>query len=88
MKPLLGLLAVASSMAAVLTSSTPAAVQYYSFYGSRPSYSFTPSQLNIRDTYHPQRSYGTGYGSSFHQPRRSNRGNGHSSGSYLGWEKV
>ena len=86
MKPLLGLLAVASSMAAVLTSGTPAAAQYYSSYGSRPSYSFTPSQSNTRyDVYQPQRSYSSGYGSSFGQPRHSNKGFGHSSGSYFGW---
>jgi hypothetical protein len=86
MKPLLGLLAVASSMAAVLTSGTPASAQYYSSYGSRPSYSFTPSQSNIRyNVYQPQRSYGTGYGSSFGQTRQSSRGFGHSSGSYFGW---
>jgi hypothetical protein len=86
MKPLLGLLAVASSMAAVLTSGTPAAAQYYNSYGSRPSYSFTPSQSGIRyNVYQPQRSYYSGYGDSFSQPRRSTRGFGHSSGSYFGW---
>jgi hypothetical protein len=86
MKPLLGLLAVASSMAAVLTSGTPAAAQYYSSYGSRPSYSFTPSQSNTRyNVYQPQRSYSSGYGSSFGQSRRSTQGFGHSSGSYFGW---
>ena len=86
MKSLLGLLAVASSMAAVLTSGTPAAAQYYSSYGSRPSYSFTPSQSNTRyNVYQPQRSYSSGYGSSFGQSRRSTQGFGHSSGSYFGW---
>jgi len=87
MKPLLGLLAVASSMAAVLTSGTPASAQYYSPYrNSRPSYSFTPSQSNTRYKVHqPQRSYGSGSGSSFGQPRRSTQGFGHSSGSYFGW---
>ncbi len=86
MKPLLGLLALASSMAAVITSGTPAAAQYYSSYGSRPSYSFTPSQSNTRyNVYQPQRSNGSGYGSSFGQPSRSTRGFGHNSGSYFGW---
>lgn len=86
MKPLLALLAVASSLTAVISSGTPAAAQYYSPYRSRPSTSFTPSQSNTRyNVYQPQRSYGSGYGSSFSQPRRSNKGFGHSSGSYFGW---
>jgi len=87
MKSLLGLLAVASSMAAVLTSGTPASAQYYSPYrSSSPSYNFTPSQSNTRyNVYQPQRSYSSGYGSSFGQSRRSTQGFGHSSGSYFGW---
>ena len=86
MKPLLGLLAVASSMTAVLTAGTPASAQYYSPYRSRPSHSFTPSQSNTRyNVYQPQRSHSSGFGSSFSQPQRSNKGFGHSSGSYFGW---
>lgn len=86
MKSLLALLAVASSTTVVLTSGTPAEAQYYNSYGSRPSYSYTPSQSNTRyDVYQPQRSNRSGYGSSFDQPSRSTRGYGHSSGSYFGW---
>jgi hypothetical protein len=87
MKKLLGLFAFVSSTTAMLASGTPAAAQYYySPYSNRPTYSFTPSQSNIRyNVYQPQRSYGTGYGSSFGQTRQSSRGFGHSSGSYFGW---
>jgi hypothetical protein len=86
MKTLLGFLAVASSLTAVIASGTPAAAQYYSPYRSRSSYSFTPSQSNTRyNVYQPKRSYGSGYGSSFGQPRRSTQNFGHSSGSYSGW---
>lgn len=86
MKSILSLLAIASSAAAIVASGAPAEAQYYSNVGRRPSYSFTPSQSGIRyDVYRPQRSYGSSYGSSFDQPRRSSRGFGYSSGSYFGW---
>lgn len=87
MKSILGLLAAASSGAALLLAGVPVSAQYYfSSYQSRPSYTFTPSHSNIQyRVYQPQRFYGSGYGSSFDQPGRSTRGFGHSSGSYFGW---
>lgn len=66
MKTILGLLAIASSAAAIVASGTPVEAQGYSSYGRRPSYSFTPNQSGIRyDVYWPQRSYGSSSGSSF-----------------------
>jgi hypothetical protein len=88
MKSILGLFAVASSAFGILATANPVSAQYYyNPYGSRPSYSFTPSQSNIHyGVYRPQSSFSQSYGSSFGASRSSsNRGFGHSSGSYFGW---
>jgi len=88
MKTLVAFLAGASAAAAILASGAPVQAQYlYGPYRGRPSTSFTPSQSGTRyNVYQPQRSFGSGYGSSFDQPRRPvSRGFGYSSGSYFGW---
>jgi hypothetical protein len=87
MKPILGLCAVIASAASLIAGHTPASAQYYfPQYNSRPTRSFTGYSGTLYDVYTPKRnSYGSSFGSSFGQPRSSNKGFGHSSGSYFGW---
>ena len=87
MKAIFGLLAFATSAAALLTNSTPASAEYYlPEYNSQPSRSFTGYSGTNYKVYVPKRnSSGWSVGGSFDQPSRSNRGWGHSSGSYFGW---
>ena len=87
MKAIFGLLAVASSAAALLATSSPASAQsYFPQYNSQPSRSFTGYSGTNYKVYVPKsNSSGWSGGGSFDQPSRSNRGWGHSSGSYFGW---
>jgi len=87
MKAIVGLFAVASSAAAILASGSPAAAQFYNPLRSRPVYSFTPSQSNVRYVVHPPQSFpGSGYGGYSSQPSRNRGlGFGYGSGSYFGW---
>jgi hypothetical protein len=87
MKPILGLCAVIASAASLIAGHTPASAQYYfPEYNSRPTRSFTGYSGTLHNVYTPIKNYyGSHYGSSFDQPRRSNKGFGHSSGSYFGW---
>jgi len=80
---LLGLVILASSTGTLLSTSIPASAQVN--YGRRPSHSFTPSQSNTRYEVYQNRTggYGSHYGGNTR--RNSNRGYGHSSGSYFGW---
>ena len=87
MKAILGLFAVTASAAAILGAGTPVSAQsYFPQYNSRPSSSFTGYSGTRYKVYTPKsNSSGSSFGSSFDQPRRSNKGWGHSSGSYFGW---
>ena len=87
MKAIFGLLAVASSAAALLAAGTPASAQsYFPQYNSQPSRSFTGYSGTRYKVYTPKsNSSGSSFGGSFDQPSRSNKGWGHSSGSYFGW---
>jgi len=87
MKAIFGLLTAVSSAAALLAAGTPASAQsYFPQYNSRPSSSFTGYSGTRYKVYSPKsNSSGSSFGSSFDQPRRSNKGWGHSSGSYFGW---
>jgi hypothetical protein len=87
MKAILGLFAVTASAASLLAGGTPASAQsYFPQYNSRPSSSFTGYSGTRYKVYTPKsNSSGSSFGSSFDQPRRSNKGWGHSSGSYFGW---
>ena len=87
MKAILGLFAVTASAAVTLGDGTPVSAQsYFPQYNSRPSSSFTGYSGTRYKVYTPKgSSSGSSFGSSFDQPRRSNKGWGHSSGSYFGW---
>ena len=87
MKSILAAVAVTASAAALLAGGTPASAQtYFPQYNSRPSNSFT-GDSGTRYNVYTQKSNSSGSfsGGSFDQPRRSNKGWGHSSGSYFGW---
>ena len=88
MKAILGLFAVTASAAALLAGGTAASAQsYFPQYNSRPSSSFTGHSGTRYNIYTPKnQSYGSNYnGTSFDQPRRTNKDWGYSSGSYFGW---
>lgn len=85
MKTLLSFLAVASSLGTLMIAATPASAEYYSPLTRQSSYSYTPSQSNIRyNVYAPTRS-NNDFNSGYSSVRSSSRGFGHSSGSYFGW---
>jgi hypothetical protein len=87
MKAIFGLLAVASSAATLLATGSPASAQsYFPQYNSQPSRSFTGYSGTRYKVYTPKsNSSGSSFGGSFDQPSSSNKGWGHSSGSYFGW---
>jgi hypothetical protein len=87
MKAIFGLLAAASSAADLQTTGTPASAQaYFPQYNSQPSRSFTGYSGTRYNVYTPKsNSSGSSFGGSFDQANRSNKGWGHSSGSYFGW---
>ena len=83
MKAILGLFALTASAAALLAGGTAASAQsYFPQYNSRPTSSFKGYSGTRYNVYTPK---SNSYGSSFDQPRRSNKGWGHSTGSYFGW---
>jgi hypothetical protein len=86
MKPILGLCAVIASAASLIAGHTPASAQYYfPQYNSRPTRDFTGYSGTPYKIYTPKRNSNDCFGCSFDQPRSSNKGFGHSSGSYFGW---
>lgn len=87
MKAILAGIAVTASAAALLIGGTPASAQsYFPQYNSRPSSSFTGYSGTRYNLYSPKSdSYSSSFDSDFGQPIRSNKGWGHSSGSYFGW---